>query len=303
MNNTLLYIVTVLIWGTTWFAIKLQIGHAPNEISIFYRAALAALLMLTWCKFKGYSLRFNLTDHIFLFGLGLSMFSLHYLFLFNAMPYLISGVSAVVFSSVSFLSIVNNFVFFRIKPTLNICLGALTGVIGLCIFFWSDLSQLSEKNDFIKGLLLAAIATFIFSLGSSISKRNNNQGLEIIPAMTMAMVYGALFLLVYILTLSIHFVVPESSIYWASIIYLVIPGSIIAFLCYLKLIKNIGPALAGYILVLTPLVALVVSWLFEDYEWSLMHAVGIAFVVIGNVLIMQKKPLMQIFAAQPTPNL
>src|SRR5262245_5237964 len=109
MNNVLLYIVTVLIWGTTWFAIKLQIGHAPDLISILYRAVLAALCLLAWCTIKGFSLRFKLKDHIFLCGLGLSMFSLHYLFLFNAMHYLVSGVSAIVFSSVSFFNILNNF--------------------------------------------------------------------------------------------------------------------------------------------------------------------------------------------------
>lgn len=294
MNNTILYIITVLIWGTTWFAIKLQVDHAPAEISILYRITLAALFLLAWCKIKGFSLRFKLKDHLFLCGLGLSMFSLHLLFVFHATHYLVSGIIAVVFSCVSFLSIAHNYLFFRLKPSLNISLGALIGIAGLCVFFWNDLAHMSTQSGFIKGLTLAAIATLIFSMSSSISKRNNSQGLEIIPSMTLGMVYGTFAMLIYTLVQSTPFVFPKSGIYWISVLYLVIPGSILAFLCYMKLIKNIGPELAGYVLVLTPIVALVVSWALEGYDWSSTHLFGLVCVIVGNVLVMRKKPLMQI---------
>jgi drug/metabolite transporter (DMT)-like permease len=302
MNNTILYIITVLIWGTTWFAIKLQIGHAPDEISILYRAVLAALCLVALCKMKGFSLRFKLRDHFFLCGMGLAMFSMHYLFVYHATSYVVSGIIAVVFSSVSFLSIVNNFLFFRIKPSLNITLGAFIGLGGLCIFFWKDLAQVSLQGDFLKGLTLAGLGTLIFSLGSSISKRNNNAGLEIIPSMTMGTIYGTCAMAIYTLAQSTPFVFPSNTIYWASLLYLVILGSIVAFLCYLKLIKNMGPELAGYTTVLFPIVALIVSSVLEDYDWSLTHLVGLAFVIIGNVLVMRKKPLMQMFVAKPIPS-
>jgi drug/metabolite transporter (DMT)-like permease len=301
MNNVLLYIVTVLIWGTTWFAIKLQVGHAPDEISILYRAVLAALCLVAWCKLRGFSLQFKLKDHIFLCGLGLAMFSLNYLFVYNATGFIVSGIIAVVFSSVSFLSIVNNFLFFRIKPSLNISLGALVGFGGLCVFFWNDIAQLSIQGNFLKGLMLAGVGTLIFSLGSSISKRNNSAGLEIIPSMTIGMIYGTLAMLIYTLTQSTQFVLPNSFVYWASLIYLVIPGSIVAFLCYLKLIKNIGPELAGYTTVLFPIVALIVSSALEDYAWSFSHLIGLTCVIIGNVLVMRKKPLVQLFFPKPLP--
>ncbi len=292
MNNAILYIINVLIWGTTCFAIKLQVGHAPHEISIFYRAALASLCLLAWCKIKGLSIRFKFKDHLFLCGLGLSMFSLHYLFIFNAAHYLVSGVIAVVFSSVSFFSIANNYLFFRIKPSLNISLGALISIAGLCVFFWHDLDQIDVQGVFLKGLIFASIGTLIFSLGSSISKRNSNQGLELIPSMAVGMVYGTIAIFIYTLTRSTQFVFPKSIVYCASLLYLALPGSIVSFICYLKLIKNIGPDLAGYTAVISPIVALIVSSAFEGYDWSFTHVIGIVCVVIGNVLVMSKKPLM-----------
>lgn len=301
MNNVFLYTLTVLIWGTTWFAIKLQIGYAPSEVSILYRAFLAALCLLVWCKINKLSLRFKLIDHVFLCGLGLSMFSLHYLFVYSATQYIVSGVIAVVFAGVSFLSILNNFIFFRIKPILNVGLGALIGISGLCVFFWDQITHLSQQSNFLKGLMLAGIGTLIFSLGSSISKRNHNQDLKIIPSMTIGMVYGTLAMFSYTLIQSSHFVLPLSGIYWVSLLYLVIPGSIVGFMCYLKLIKNIGPELAGYTTVLFPIVALFVSSTLEGYNWSTTHLLGLILIIFGNVIVMKKTPLTKLFFLKHIP--
>lgn len=302
MNNTiLLYVFTVLVWGTTWFAIKLQLGHAPDEISILYRAALAAIFLLAWCKIYKFNLRFSIKDHVYLCGLGLSMCSLHYLFVYEATEYIVSGLIAVVFSGVSFLNILDNFIFFRTKPCLNVCLGALIGISGLCLFFWNEISQATFEDNTLKGLGLAAIGTVIFSLGSSISKRNNNKGLDIIPSLAMAMVYGTLAILIYTVTQSSQFVLPNSIVYWASLLYLVIVGSILAFISYLKLVKNIGPELAGYANVLFPVVALIVSWALEGYEWSVTDLVGLVFVILGNIIVMRKKSLQEIFISTRLP--
>ncbi len=301
MNNILLYVFTVLVWGTTWFAIKLQLGHAPYEISILYRATLATVILLAWCKINKFSLRFRLIDHVFLCGLGLSMCSLHYFFVYSATDYIVSGIIAVVFSGTSFLSILNNWVFFRTKPGFNVCLGALIGVSGLCVFFWNEISQATMQDNTLKGLGLAAIGTVIFSLGGSISKRNHNNGLDIIPSLAIAMVYGTIAILIYTLAGSSQFVLPNSTIYWASLLYLVIPGSILAFMSYLKLIKNLGPELAGYTTVLFPVVALIVSSALEGYEWSATDLIGLVFVIVGNVIVMRKKSLREMFISTRSP--
>lgn len=289
MNNLILYIITVLIWGTTWFAIKLQGNYAPAEISIFYRAAFATIFLLIWCKINKLSLKFSLINHAFLCGLGLSMFSLHYFFIYNATNYLVSGVVAVIFSGVSFLTILNNFIFFKIKPSLNVVLGALLGIMGLCVFFWSEIAKMSLEANTIKGLQISAIGTLIFSLGGSISKRNNSNNLKILPSITMGMLYGSIAILVFIAAKSTQFAFPTSVLYWTSIFYLVIFGSIVGFFCYLKLIKNIGAELAGYTTILFPIVALIISSVFEGYCWSLYNFIGLILVALGNIIAIRKK--------------
>ena len=200
----------------------------------------------------------------------------------------------VIFSGMSFFIILNNFIFFRTKPSLNVILGALIGVSGLCVFFWHEITQVTLQDITLKGLMLAGIGTLIFSLGSSISKRNNNKGLDIIPSMAIGMVYGTLAMLIYTVAQSSHFAWPGNALYWASLLYLVLQGSIGAFLCYLKLIKNIGPELAGYTTVLFPVVALIVSWALEGYDWSIADLFGLSLVIFGNILVMTKRPLIRL---------
>lgn len=289
MTNVMLYLITVMVWGTTWYAIKLQGDYAPASISILYRSLLAATILLAWCKLRSISLRFSWRDHLFLCMLGLSMFSLHYIFGYYATHYIVSGLIAVIFSVTSFLNILYNFIFFQIKPSLQLILGALMGIGGLCLFLGHELREIDWHADTLHGILLVSISALIFSLGSSISKRNSNQGLAVIPTITMGMMYATAAMLMYNLAIMQPLVFPVSIVYWSSLLYVVIAGSIIAFVCYLKLIQNIGPALAGYTSVLSPLVALMVSWQLEGYAWSLIALLGLILILTGNILIMRKR--------------
>ena len=71
MKNTFLYIITVLIWGSTWIAIEFQIDEAPIQVSLFYRFALAAAIMWLYCLARGVSLSFSRTEHSYIFLLAL----------------------------------------------------------------------------------------------------------------------------------------------------------------------------------------------------------------------------------------
>lgn len=290
MYNILLYAVTVIIWGTTWFAIKLQIGVAPDELSILYRAILAAIGLISWCKINKLSLRFKAIDHIFLFLLGLSMFSLHYFFIYNATHYLISGVVAVIFSGVGFFSILHNFIFFKVKPRLRTILGIIIGISGLCLFFWHEVTEVSMKSATIEGLILSGAGVLIFSLGGAIGKRNINRGLAIVPGVAMAATYGAIVIFFYI-TIIKHqeLILPQNMLYWTSVLYLALFGSIISFLCYMQIVKNIGPELAGYTTVVAPVIALIISSLMEGYQWSPEDLLALGLVLLGNVMVISKK--------------
>ncbi|MDC0349178.1 EamA family transporter [Alphaproteobacteria bacterium] len=290
MSNALLYMITVLVWGTTWFAIKLQVDQAPAELSIPYRHALAGAFLVGFCFLKKIKLNiFNFRDHFFLVVLGISMFSAHYIFIYAATNHIASGMVAVVFSTVSFFNILYGILFFKSIPSLNVIAGVLLGVLGIGIFFSPVLMNSALQAKEINGIVLAGIGALIFSIGSVVTRRNQSRGLDTLPCMTMATLYGTLFILIYGLIRNVQFEISSDFTYWSSLLYLAVFGTVIAFFCYLKLIRNIGGALAGYAAVLYPLVALVISSVFEGYAWDLSSFMGISLVLFGNVLVMWKK--------------
>lgn len=289
MSNTLLYILTVLIWGTTWFSIKLQIPHAPPEISIFYRFILASLILVGWCGVRKISLKFRLVDHVYLLLLGISMCSIHHIFIYSASTYVASGVVAVIFSTVSFFNIFYNYLFYGAVPRWNVLCGVLMGILGLGIFFAPDFMDINIQNKTIQGIFFAGIGSMIFSFASVVTKRNQRENIQTLPAVTMASIYGACIMLAYMLIKKVPFVFPESAVYWSAVLYLTIFGSIVAFLCYLKLVRNVGAAMAGYAAILFPPVALFLSSLFENYQWHALHFLGLFLVLVGNVFVLWHK--------------
>jgi drug/metabolite transporter (DMT)-like permease len=77
--------------------------------------------------------------------------------------------------------------------------------------------------------------------------------------------------------------------YLGSLFYLALFGSVIAFGCYLSLVGRIGPGRAAYATLLFPLVALLLSTIWEDYRWTTPAVVGMAMILGGNYLAMVKR--------------
>jgi drug/metabolite transporter (DMT)-like permease len=286
MALLLLYLTTVLIWGTTWIAIKFQLGEVPLEVSIFYRFALASALLLVYCKIRGLNLKFKGKEHLLLLLLGLCMFSVHLLFVYKSSAYLISGLVSTIFSLVSFFNIFNSFLFFKKRPEVRMVLGACLGFLGVFLFFWDEVRTLSFGSQAIIGTGYGLLGAFVFSLGTIVSRRNQR---PLIPSAAIAMGYGACIMFLYSLSQGSSFILPTNGAYWGSLLHLVLSGSIIGFLFYLSLVARLGPERAGYITVFFPVVALLISVLFENYRLTLFDLSGIACVLGGNVLVMAKK--------------
>ncbi|HSX11420.1 MAG TPA: DMT family transporter [Chlamydiales bacterium] len=288
MINWLLYLVVVLIWGSTWLAIKWQLGIVAPEISIFYRFATASLLLIFYCLLRRINLKFPPKNHLFLFLMGAGMFSLNYIFLYQATFYLISGLVSVIFSLVSLFNILNNYLFFKIRPTKFVLSGAALGLCGISTIFWKDLIHISFQDQILIGIGLALIATLVFSFGNIASRYNQLQGMRLVSSTAIAMGYGVLIMLAYIWLNDIPFSWSNEWKYVGSLFYLAVPGSIVAFLCYLSLISRIGINRAGYATVFFPVIALLFSFFAESYQWHLTDFVGIGTVILGNLLIMTR---------------
>ncbi len=288
MHTSSLYLSAVLIWGSTWFAIKFQLGVVAPEISLIYRFALAAIILLIFCLLSGRSLKYRASEHVFIALQGLFLFSANYLVFYWATDILTSGVVALLFSTVVLMNIVNGTLFLKSPVSPRVVLGAFVGIGGVAAVFWSEVSSVGDNEDAWYGLWLCLGATYLASIGNILSARNQRNFIPVVQTNALGMAYGSLFMFVFALFSGATFNYDTTIEYTVSLIYLSVFGSILAFGCYLTLVGRIGADKAAYAAVLFPVVALALSTLFEDYQWTVHALVGFLLVLLGNFLVLSK---------------
>ena len=279
---------SVLIWGSTWFAIKFQLGEVAAEVSLVYRFALAAIILLLFCLLTRRNLKYTPRQHGFIALQGLFLFSTNYLIFYWATELLTSGIVALMFSTVILMNIVNGAIFMRTAVSRRVLLGAAFGIVGIAAIFWSEVSGVDNTADTWRGLWMCLLATWFASIGNIISARNQKNGIPVIQTNAWGMGYGALVMLAYAFVSGVPFNYDPGFSYSVSLIYLSVFGSILAFGSYLTLVGRIGADKAAYAAVLFPVIALGLSTIFENYQWSLRAVFGFALVLLGNYIVLTR---------------
>lgn len=288
MNNLVLYLTAVLIWGSTWFAITFQLGRIPAEVSVAYRFGLAGCILLVWCAVRRLRLNYTLRDHAGMAAQGALLFGLNYVCVYLAEQRIASGLVAVVFSMIVFLNIVGARIFFGTPMKPATLIGAAFGVAGVALVFQPELSRASDSSHTSSGIAYAALGALSASFGNLLSARNQRRGLPVIQINTFGMTYGALFVAAYALAAGRSFTFDVSASYLLSLGYLALFGSVIAFGAYLTLMGRIGPDRAGYTNAAVPVVALLMSTCFEGLQWHAVTAIGVAFCLTGTLLVLRR---------------
>ena len=289
MINLALYVVVVLVWGSSWLAIKYQIGVVPPEVSVIYRFCIAGFVMLAWVVMLRLPLRFSRRDHLFIALQGALLFCINYTLFYHAAAYLTTGLIAVVMSTAPIMTMMINAVIWRRGPSLQMLLGAVLGAIGIAVIFQPELAGFLTGEGGIIGVALSLAATASFSAGGIVSARNQAAGLSVRGSTVWAMLYGVALLTLFAATQQSQFTFDPRPLYVGSLVFLAIISTVIGFACYFALIGRIGTERSAYSAVLFPVVALTVSTVFEDYHWSVLGMIGVALTLLGNVLVLTSK--------------
>jgi drug/metabolite transporter (DMT)-like permease len=287
-QNALLYVVTVLIWGSSWLAIKYQLGSVDPMVSVAYRFLLASAISWLYCRFSGRLMRYSLRDHGFMFLQGASLFALNYWLFYLSELTLTSGLAAVIFSTIVVMNMMNGVLFLKNRLELRVVLGAGIGLFGIILVFWSEVTDFESGSENLFAVSLAVLATLLASLGNIASARNQRKGIPVVQANTFGMTYGALLMLVLSWATGREFTFEVTLPYVSSLVFLSVFASIIAFWTYLTLLGRVGVERAAYATLIFPLVALGFSTVFEDYQWTASAGIGILLILAGNLLILKR---------------
>lgn len=280
-------IVCAIIWGTTWYAITLQLGSVPNLASIVWRFGLASIVLFLGCLIARQPLSLTRAQHLAALGQGAFAFSISYTFTYAAEGHVASAIVAVTFAALTFL----NLVLFRVAANQKAAAaswgGAILGLIGVAVLSGGEILKAGFDARAALGVGLALIATTASAFGNYFAWRGQQSGSAAIPSTAWAMAYGTGLLVLYGLVTGVQFRIDPTVTYVGSLLYLSIFGSVIAFGLYFTIARTIGYAMASYISALTPPIAMLVSVMFEDARFGWSALVGLILVLSGQVLLIR----------------
>ena len=282
-----LYAVTVFVWGTSWIALKAQLGEVSPEVSTLWRFLLAAPLMWLWAAARGETLAYPAADHRRFAAAGALMFSSNFVLFLYGGQYLPSGLLAVVFSLVSILNLLLGAAFLGQPIMPRVALGGVLGAAGIALLYSPQIAGGVQRGALL-GLAFCLAGTLSFCAGNLVSTAIQRRGVPLLAATAWGMTYGVAALAAIVLVRGQPLIVEWTPRYLGATLYLALFASVVAFASYLTLLRRIGAARAGYATVLFPIVALAVSTLVEGYRWTLAAILGAALALAGNVLVLRR---------------
>ena len=289
ISNAGLFAIASAIWGSTWLAITFQLGTVAPELSVAYRFAIASTIVAAWCIASRQSLGFPRREHLWLVAMGATFFGFNYIGVYWAERYVTSGLVAVVFSTIVFMSPIGMRVFYGEALTVRTLVAAAMGVTGVALLFLPELSAARQGGSAAMVIPIALVATVFAAVGNLIAVRNHRAGLPTLPVTAWGMLYGSLISFAFAAIMGVTWTFERTAGYVLSLAYLALFGSVFAFGAYLTLLKRVGAGPSSFVAVATPVIALALSTLFEGYRWTWVSAAGLVLAVFGNWLALRGK--------------
>ncbi|HEX2793850.1 MAG TPA: DMT family transporter [Croceicoccus sp.] len=283
------FILVALIWGSTWLVIKDQISAVPPSWSIVYRFAIAAAAMLVLVKVRGEKLRVSRRALPVILLVGLTQFTLNFHFVYRAESHITSGIVALFFALILIPNSI--FAFFALgeRVSRGFVAGSAVAIVGVGLLLLAEYRHGGGGENVMTGVFLAVLATLSASVANVTQASERAHREPFLPLLSFAMIAGLAINLVVALVIDGPPVWDPRPAYLAGIAYLGIIGSVVTFPLYFTLIRNMGAGRAAYIGVATPILAMLLSTLFEGFVWTPINIGGAMLASAGLVLALKAR--------------
>ena len=282
----LLFALTALLWGGGALATAMQAGVTPAPWSVALRMVLAGFILLGYGLIRGVPLAIPLQHRAAVALQGLLFFAVAFIAFYEATARMPSGLAALVLSTSSLFAAVIARAALGVPISSGLVWGALCGIIGLAIIFLPGITVPGASP--VAGFAWALVAALATGAGTTVGARNQRAGLPIVAVLGWGAFVGAAASALWAVATNTSFAADVSFSYLASFLYLAVAASCITFMLFFELVRRLGPGRAAYTLAVVPLVALVLSALFEHLALGWPVLAGAAAILGGNVLVLSR---------------
>ncbi len=292
------FVVTALIWGSTWYVIRGQIAGVPTQWAVAYRFALAAPAMFALAMIMGKSLRIPRRAHGLAMTMGLFQFCANFTFVYASEAHLTSGIVALIVG----LMFVSNALLARVllgqTVTSRFILGSAIALAGIALLLVNEARTAPLEGNVALGAALALAGMISASLANVLQAGPAGRDVPLVSLLAWAILYGVAIDLGIAFALVGPPVLPASGWFWAGTAWLALVGTVVTFPLYYQLVREIGAGRAAYNGVLVIVIAMSISTVLEGYRWSALAIAGALLATLGMIVALRAR---QVAVASPAP--
>jgi drug/metabolite transporter (DMT)-like permease len=282
-----LYAMLCLIWGSTWLVIKVGYGGLGPFNVASVRFLLAGLVLAVVVPIAGTGWPRGRVEWLLVLWVGVVLFAIDYGLIYWAEQYLDSGLTAILFATLPLVTVtLAHFYVPGDRITARKLAGTLLALGGVACLFADHLRLDATKA----GPMLAVIASAVCAAAAAVAMKRHGARLHPVALNAPAMLVGGVLLGAASLAAGDGFHVPHDVPTWGAVTYLALAGSVVTFLVYFRLLKSWSVTSLSFISVFTPVVALVLGFVFLDERPTLWTAAGAVLILGGVTLALTRAP-------------
>ena len=277
------FAIFTAIWGSTWIVIRGQLGIVPPQWSVAYRFVIAAGAMAAVAAWKGQRLRLDSKGAVVAVFLGFTQFCINFNAVYLAERHITSGVVATVFALLLIPSSLLAWAFLGQRPSARFAWSSLVAVAGIVLLFVHELQEHGASSGQIAaGIGLTLAGMLGASAANVMQARPGVRRFPLFALLAWSMAAGAVIDGTIALASCGPPVFDSRPSYWAGLLYLALPASVLTFSLYYPVVRKIGPGKAAYSSVIVPIIAMGFSTWLEHYRWTPLAVAG-AVLALGGM--------------------
>ena len=283
------FALVTLIWGSTWLVIRDQLGSVPPGWSVVWRFVLAGAAMMALAALRGAPLRPNAAMLPVVAGMAVFQFVANFQFVYAAEQHLTSGIVAVMFAFLMVPNALLGRLFVGQPVSRGFIAGSVVALAGVALLLLHEYRVAPPEGKVLLGVVLTVGGILGASIANVIQASEAARRQPMLTVLAWAMLLGAAIDAAFSAAL---YGPPQFEPRWsyaAGVAYLALLGSVVTFPLYFNLIRALGPGRAAYNSVLVPIVAMLLSTVFEGYRWGALALAGSVVALAGLVIALRAR--------------